>query len=218
MIEEARLGSDDLETGRAPKVLVLTGGPGAGKTAVLETAGRQFCEHVGVLPEAATLLFRAGFPRQPGAASRAATQRAIYHVQRELELLAAESGKYAVVLCDRGTLDGLAYWPFREADFFAQLHTTVEAEYARYAAVIHLRAPSATDGYNHRNPLRIETAEEASAIDQRIERAWSGHPRRFTVESQPDFVHKLRSAMSLISGELPDCCPRSLHRHEPTVP
>lgn len=33
--------------------VVLTGGPGAGKTATLELIRQSFCEHVHVLPEAA---------------------------------------------------------------------------------------------------------------------------------------------------------------------
>ena len=40
--------------------MVLTGGPGAGKTAVLEVVRRTFCEHVTVLPEAASILFMGG--------------------------------------------------------------------------------------------------------------------------------------------------------------
>ena len=35
------------------RLVVITGGPGAGKTAVLEVARTAFCQHVQVLPEAA---------------------------------------------------------------------------------------------------------------------------------------------------------------------
>lgn len=45
------------------RLVVVTGGPGAGKTAVLELAARSFCEHVAILPEAATIVFGGGFPR-----------------------------------------------------------------------------------------------------------------------------------------------------------
>jgi predicted ATPase len=46
------------------KTIVLTGGPGAGKTAVLERLVRQeFCAHIQVLPEAAGIVFGGGFPR-----------------------------------------------------------------------------------------------------------------------------------------------------------
>ena len=38
--------------------IALTGGPGAGKTAVLELARRLLCEHVHILPEAPGIVFR----------------------------------------------------------------------------------------------------------------------------------------------------------------
>jgi predicted ATPase len=141
--------------------IVLTGGPGAGKTATLEVMRRHFCEHVIVLPEAASIVFRGGFPRQPREASRRAAQRAIFHVQRELERLVDGTSARAV-LCDRGTLDGLAYWPGAPADFLREVGTSLEAELARYAMVIHLRTPSDGSGYNHNNPLRVESAQEAA--------------------------------------------------------
>ena len=43
--------------------VVLTGGPGAGKTAVLELSRLVFCEHVRTLPEAAGIVFGGRFPR-----------------------------------------------------------------------------------------------------------------------------------------------------------
>src|SRR5688572_16643689 len=92
-----------------PKRIVLTGGPGAGKTAVLELIRHAFCPHVVVLPESAGLLFSGGFPRRSDEGARRAAQRAIYYVQRELEA-AAEALQPAVLLCDRGTVDGVAYW------------------------------------------------------------------------------------------------------------
>src|ERR1019366_4307010 len=89
-----------------PKLVVLTGGPGGGKTAILEMARRYFCRHVVILPEAASIVFGGGFPRLDTPEAKRSAQRAIYYVQRELERMAVES-KAAVVLCDRGTIDGL---------------------------------------------------------------------------------------------------------------
>lgn len=189
-----------------PRLVVLTGGPGAGKTAVLETVRRNFCEHVQILPESASVVFGGGFPRESSPPLLAAAQRAIFHVQRELERGAIESRKAAVVLCDRGTLDGLAYWPRSEADYFAELAIDRVSELARYASVIHLRTPAAESGYDHSNPLRIESALEARAIDGRIEQAWAKHPRRSVVESAPDFLEKLARAIALVREEVPPCC------------
>jgi predicted ATPase len=188
----------------ARKRVVLTGGPGAGKTAVLELVRQSFCRHVVVLPEAAGIVFGGGFPRGNSVAERASAQRAIYHIQRELEAIAAARDESAIVLCDRGTIDGAAYWP-GPGSLWAEVGTTRQAELARYDAVIHLRTPDVT-AYNHQNPLRIETAAEAAAIDQRIVEAWAGHPRRFFVESDGDFLKKVHRAIEVLHGELPACC------------
>jgi len=188
--------------------IVLTGGPGAGKTAVLELVRQYFCRHVHVLPESASILFGGGFPRVPAVAGRRAAQRAIFYVQRELEAAADGADSPAIVLCDRGTVDGAAYWPGAD-DLWASVETTREAQLARYDAVIHLRTPSAA-GYNHSNPVRVETAAEALAIDERIARAWDGHPRRYFVESTKDFIAKARIAVKVLRDELPECCRRHL--------
>jgi hypothetical protein len=69
-----------------------------------------------------------------------------------------------------------------------------------------MRTPGVGLGYDRRNPMRIESATQAAAIDRRIAEAWSGHPRRFYVESSPDFLAKVRRALELIVTELPSCC------------
>ena len=187
------------------KSIVLTGGPGAGKTAVLELIRKSFCEHVVVLPEAASLLFRGGFPRRVDPPARRAAQRAIYFVEKELERCAGEGEEPAIVLCDRGTLDGAAYWP-GPGELWTEVGSTRGDELARYAAVIHLRPPAEESGYDWSNPVRTETAAEAAAIDRRIAEAWTGHPRRFFVESTPDFLQKALKAVELLRLELPACC------------
>jgi predicted ATPase len=186
------------------KRIVLTGGPGAGKSAVLELIRQSFCSHVRVLPEAAGILFGGGFPRGGTDERRRASQRAIFHVQRELES-AAEADDAAIVLCDRGTPDGAAYWPGPD-DLWSSVRTTREGELARYAAVIHLRTPLPGAGYNHQNPLRIESGAEAVAIDEAIARIWDGHPKRFFVPAASDFLFKARAALSILRAELPECC------------
>ena len=184
--------------------VVLTGGPGAGKTAVLELIRQSFCVHVKVLPEAAGIVFGGGFPRGETFGLRQAAQRAIFYVQRELES-AAESDEPAITLCDRGTIDGAAYWVGQD-DLWASVGTTLGEQLRRYDAVIHLRTPEADDGYNHQNPLRVESAAEAAAIDARILQMWEGHPRRFIVEPSRDFIDKASQAIEILRGEMPECC------------
>jgi predicted ATPase len=185
---------------------VVTGGPGAGKTALLELLRKNLCEHAVVLPEAASILWGGGFPRGASIGARKAAQRAIFHIQHEVEDLVWSDDGYAVVLCDRGTIDGAAYWPGSVDEMWAELGTRREKEYSRYAAVIHLETPTTLDGYNHANPLRIETAQEAAAIDARLLEAWSWHPRVLRVAHTARFLDKVAEAERLIRAELPSCC------------
>lgn len=184
--------------------IVLTGGPGAGKTAVLELIRQSFCVHVKIVPESAGIVFGGGFPRGDSTELRQAAQRAIFYVQRELEI-AADTGNAATVLCDRGTVDGAAYWTGAH-DLWTSVGTTLAEQLRRYHAVIHLRTPAIEGGYNHQNPLRIESAAEAAAIDARIAGAWEAHPRRFVVEASPDFLTKTARTLQLLRDEMPECC------------
>lgn len=188
------------------KFIVLTGGPGAGKTAVLEMVRRTLCPHVIILSEAASIVFNGGFRRDSSLPARKGAQRAIYHVQREQERIVEEEKSAAIVLCDRGTLDGLAYWPNSKESFFQELGISSESEMIRYDTVIHLRTPSMEFGYNHSNPARIEQPFEASEIDRKIAKVWDSHPRRLFIESTKDFTQKAALAIELIAQELPDCC------------
>ena len=187
-------------------LVVLTGGPGAGKTAVLEVVRRAFCEHIAVLPESATVLFGGGYPRHDTEAGRRGAQKAIFQVQRSMEEMCREEGQVAMALCDRGTLDGLAYWPGGIATACSELHIDRDRELARYRAVIHLRTPSAQDGYDHSNPVRRESPTEAAALDARILAAWEGHPRRIVIDSDADFLRKVARAVAAIRDEVPPCC------------
>lgn len=184
--------------------IVLTGGPGAGKTAVLELIRQSLCRHVTILPESAGIVFGGGFPREEQPGARRAAQRAIFFVQRELEEL-ADSVNGGVVLCDRGVVDGYAYWPGPD-DYWAGVGATRDEMFDRYDAVIHLRVPDAENGYGYSNPLRVETWSEAQAIDDRIFEAWDGHPRRYVVEASSDFLDKANRALAVLRAELPECC------------
>jgi predicted ATPase len=186
------------------KRIVVTGGPGAGKTAVLELARRDLCKHVGVLPESARIVFGGGFPRRRDDLGQRGAQRAIFHVQDELERIGCESVSVTTLLCDRGTVDGLAYWPGAWDEYFAALGTTHELELARYAAVIHLRVPSADNGYRQ-DDIRRESEWEASEIDARLVEVWAAHPRRVFVSRTADFIRKAQRALAIIRAEIA-CC------------
>ncbi len=182
-----------------PKLIVLTGGPGAGKTTVLDMVKHMFMDNVVVLHEAASMIYNGGFMRRSTPSGIRAAQRAIYHIQREQERILEEDGQTRLGLCDRGTLDGLAYWPGAPEEFFRDLHTTEEAELARYAMVIHMRTPSMEHGYNNNNPARIEAPEMAAKLDQKMIDIWKRHPNHFIVDSRQDFLHKAEEVVGIVS-------------------
>lgn len=188
------------------KLIVITGGPGAGKSAVLEMTKKFLNERAIILPESASIIFGGGFWRLPSQSAKSAAQRAIFHVQKEMETLICEEKKWAMGLCDRGTLDGLAYWPGDEKLFWEMSNTTLENELNKYYAVIHLRSPSDQFGYNHINPLRIESAVQSQVIDNKIADIWKKHPRYETVNSTESFFTKAQKAIDIILKYQTACC------------
>lgn len=188
------------------RLIVITGGPGAGKTTVTKLAQQILCHHIAFVPEAASVVFGGGFWREESYYARQAAQRAIYHVQKEMESFVAHTPSLAAGICDRGTIDSSAYWPGTETSFWASIKSTKQQELSRYAAVIHLQTPTATIGYNHENPIRIENAEKAAHIDKLLLNVWRSHPNRIVIESNLDFMAKARAAIEAIQGVLPKCC------------
>ena len=116
--------------------IVLTGGPGGGKTTAADLFRREIGEGVVIVPEAATMMFSGGFPRHQQQDSLQAVQRAIYHVQRNLEDIQATQYPERILLCDRGTIDGAAYWPGDSNLFFEEQDSSLEQELSRYDGVI----------------------------------------------------------------------------------
>jgi predicted ATPase len=186
----------------AVKFIVLTGGPGAGKTAVMQAARQIFAQDVTILPEAASIVYSGGFPRNATHHSVRAAQRAIAAVQAELEQFTLEDNKAPVALCDRGIVDGAAYWPDGMGCFYQAISASAAETLARYTTVIHLSTPAAGKGYDNSNPMRTENAQQARELCRRIERAWDGHPNRLVVPATETFTEKLEQVTAMIRSEL----------------
>lgn len=180
--------------------IVLTGGPSAGKTTIAEALVRAYWNQLVLVPEAASLLFRGGFPRAPSPEAVSHQQRAIYHVQRELEALSLLESEGRSMICDRGTLDGLAYWPGIEEEFFRQIGSSMEQEIARYDWVLHLDT-AGSHAYQS-SSIRKETHPEAQIINERVKKAWRMHPRRIIICNNRDFTMKINLALQLVGSIL----------------
>lgn len=176
--------------------VVLTGGPGGGKTTAADLYRREIGEDVVIVPEAATLLYMGGFPRKGIMEARKATQRAIYQVQKNLEDAQSAQYKSRILLCDRGTVDGAVYWPGNPLEFFTHVETTLEKELNRYDAVIFFET-AAVGGVSIEggNPARVETLEEALVLDKKLKELWSKHEHFVFVPHNSSFIKKINSGL-----------------------
>lgn len=180
--------------------IVLTGGPGGGKTTAADLYRREIGEDVVIVPEAATILYGGGFPRAGEIDVRRATQRAIYHVQLNLEDAQAAHYQSRILLCDRGTIDGAAYWPGSPTEFFNLLGTSLEKEMSRYDAVIFFET-AAVGGVSIEggNPNRVESNEQAVILDRKLMSLWSKHPNFVFVPHHPSFIKKVNIGLEEVA-------------------
>jgi predicted ATPase len=180
--------------------IVLTGGPGGGKTTAADLYRREIGPDVVIVPEAATLLYTGGFPRCGNLEAHKATQRAIYHVQTNLEEAQAAQYNGRILLCDRGTVDSAVYWPGEPQKFFSHMSTTLEKEFLRYDAVIFFET-AAVGGISVEggNPMRIESVDEALIIDKKLKELWSKHPRFIFIPHQPSFIKKVNLGLEALA-------------------
>jgi len=181
------------------KRIVLTGGPGGGKTTAADLLRRELGQRVVIVPESATILFGGGFPRSPHQDANRAVQNAIFHVQRNLEDVQSALYPDRVLLCDRGTVDGAAYWQDGEQAFFRSVGTTLSAELSRYDAVVFFETAAVAGlSIEGGNPVRCETLAQAVALDRRLRGLWAQHPRFTLVPHSSSFLEKMFGALRIL--------------------
>ena len=188
-----------MEKKKKIKPIAITGGPSGGKTTLIEALKREVGKEIAVVPEAASILYKGGFPRIKSDIGAFHAQRSIYFIQRELEDLSIETYPERIIVCDRGSLDGIAYWPKDEHNFFEAVASTKRRELKRYSWVIHLDTAS-SDSYEHANPIRTESYQEAWELNEKIKHAWKDHPQRIIIRNSQDFLSKMKLAISIVEA------------------
>jgi predicted ATPase len=179
--------------------IVLTGGPGGGKTTALDLIRRELGEEVVVVPETATILFTGGFPRRDESEACRSAQKAIYHVQKNMEDIQHSVYPNRVLLCDRGTIDGAAYWPDGEDSFFNSLHSSYEDELKRYDAVLFFETAAVGDiSIEGGNPARTESNKQAVELNNKLRKIWEQHNCFKYIPHQKSFFGKLQLAVESI--------------------
>src|SRR5271170_2069954 len=186
--------------------IVLTGGPGAGKTAIAQKIAAAHPKRCALVPEAATQVYDALQARWdkldlPG---RRDGQRKIYRLQVDQEERTAAGNPDKILLLDRGTIDGAAYWPEGVEDYWRDVGSTLAAELRRYDAVIWLQTSAVLGLYDgdSSNPCRFEHPEAAIASGELLANLWSDHPRIRKVPAFPQLADKI-SAVEKLLLEMP---------------
>jgi hypothetical protein len=190
-------------------ILVLTGGPGGGKTALIEELSRDptWTGRFAALPEAIFLMRHIGIsPREK------LFQRVMVHLQVGLEEgLARALGPDdpRAILCHRGSLDPLAYWLDRgwpEEEFFSYTETTREEHYQHYTAVIHLiTAADGAEEHYARWPEahRPEQIEDAIRLDGLLHQVWRDHPLYYRIGNEGlDWTAKAKEVKRVLDSTL----------------
>ena len=183
--------------------IVLTGGPGAGKTVVAARIAAEQPDRFIVVPEAATQVYTMLQTRwdRLDHAGRHDVQRRIYRLQREQEDRLAAEHPTKTLLLDRGTIDGAAYWPEGAEAYWHDLGTTHDVEIRRYDAVLLLQTSAALGLYDGEdsNFCRFEDAEAAIASDNLLELLWRNHPRLTKVPAFHTLDEKIAAVRALLN-------------------
>lgn len=169
--------------------IVITGGPGSGKTIFFEKL-KQDVAFSGFL--FFDELARQILTENPQIRhDQTAFHREIYNRQVARETAA---GKRSFVT-DRGTVDTFAFHP----ETVTEVNTTLEQEYKRYTGVIQLGSAA---GLGHafycRDEIRQETVAEALQIEAAIRSVWGQHPNYTFLSARQDIEEKYDQFKQLI--------------------
>jgi predicted ATPase len=184
------------------KKIVITGGPGSGKTVITAALAAERPDRFVLVPEAATQVYTMLQTRwdKLDLAGRHDAQRRMYRLQLDQEARLAREHPGKTLLLDRGTIDGSAYWPEGPGAFWRDVGTTHATELARYDAVILLETCAVLGLYDgaDSNFCRFEDADAAVRSSAFLKELWSPHPRVTHVNSFPrleDKIDAVRAAL-----------------------
>lgn len=198
--------------------IVLTGGPCAGKTTVLEAIRASFGSRVLIMPEVPTILMANGYPR-PGIdiansdAWFSSFQEVVLPFQRNMEdqyLIMAKEKGINLVLFDRGLIDGAAYMPGGKQAYLKKFNLSEAEVFKRYDQIIHLESvavcqPELWESLKDTNPNRYEqTLELAQERDHKLKDVWRKHPNWHQIDGQAGIEGVVHSVLALIKPHLID--------------
>lgn len=191
-------------------LIAISGGPCAGKTSALPYA-KKYLEKQGILTftiqETATELMNSG-------ATYNVCNGSIGFQSRVLELQLAKEELFikianktksakqtAIILCDRGTVDCLAYLTSEERELFLNINNISYSQLLnRYDAVFHMTSVAKGNEKEYSsisNAVRLESSREAISVDQNLLDVWAKHNNCNIIDYEDEFTKKI---MKLING------------------
>lgn len=203
--------------------IVITGGPCAGKSTAMSWVQNAFTQMgyaVLFVPETATELITGGVaPWTCG--TNAEYQKCQLKLQIEKEHVFEQAARTmavdkVLIVCDRGTIDNKAYMDDVEFAEALQFIGSNEVELRdNYDGVFHLvtAAKGAEEFYTTaNNTARTETVEEASALDDKLISAWTGHPHLRIIDNTSTFEDKMKRLIAEIAAFLGEPDPYEIER------
>ena len=212
--------------------VVITGGPGAGKTEIMSYL-TQILEERGykvfVVPETPTELILNGI-RPCTNISVVEFQNFVLDKQLSKEKLYDNAAEYydkdkVIIFYDRGILDACAYvdkYPIFE-EMLKKRNLSFSDVFNKYDAVLHLvtAANGAIEFYQWNDPTkeevgnnaaRGESPEEAVEKDVKTLNSWIGHPHLKVFDNSTDFDGKKKRVIEEVFALLGEPVPKEIER------
>lgn len=202
--------------------IVLTGGPGAGKTTALSHLVERVASmgyQIFVVPEASTILHMGGaepLKMNPGVFEDSVIKTQII-LEDSMVKFANTFNNRSVVICDRGVMDSSAFIDEKAWNVVMKNNNwnIVNLRDLRYDAVIHLES-SAVEVPHHytteNNPIRIKESNIAKTIDFNLRKSWMGHPHFRLIKSREDFNEKMNDVVKSVCGFLGEPEPKEIEK------
>ncbi len=186
--------------------IATTGGPCGGKDS-LQPYAVEYLSNRGykpyIVPEAAALLINGGIDKMRPDFQNRILETIIHLEDSFLKAAISEGYTNPVIICNRGTMDGLAYC---DEEYFHKMvqkynYSIPELRDLRYNAVIHMitAADGAREFYTlENNTARDESPELAILLDTKTQHTWLGHQHLRVIDNSTDFETKKRRALAEI--------------------